>query len=205
VRSFLFFLGGLITGVIVLVGGGYAAFQYYVHNAGEYRAEWLPDFNEELFESAAELAAAESEYERWVAVGDVGLWNVDAGDLDKAKSFAYEALTIAEKYKGDWNYGNAVHKGHLTLGRIALRENNILAANKQLAPAGNTPGPPQLNSFGPNMVLAKELLEKGEREAVLEYFDACEKFWNSEFSELDEWKEQVQSGDMPRFGANLIY
>jgi len=33
------------------------------------------------------------------------------------------------------------------------------------------------NSFGPNVSLAKDLLEKGERDTVVEYFEACKKFW----------------------------
>ena len=38
-----------------------------------------------------------------------------------------------------------------------------LAAGKYLVEAAHTPGSPQLNSFGPNVTLAKELLEMGLR------------------------------------------
>jgi len=31
--------------------------------------------------------------------------------------------------------------------------------------------------FGPNVSLAKDLIEKGERDTVVEYFEACRKFW----------------------------
>lgn len=204
-KTTLTFLGGLITGVILLAGSGYIAMQYFSNMAEEYQAEWIPDFDEQLFKSAAELAAAKTEYKRWVAVGDVGLWNVDNDSLDKARSYAKETLSIAEKYKDDWNYGNAIHKGHLTLGRIALRENNIEEAKKQLILAGKTPGSPQLNSFGPNMTLAKELLEKGEKETVLQYFKLCENFWDFHLEKLIKWEEQVSNGKIPDFGANLLY
>ena len=43
--------------------------------------------------------------------------------------------------------------------------------------AGATPGSPQLDSFGPNMTLAKELLEKGQPDVVLHYFALCKNFW----------------------------
>jgi hypothetical protein len=72
-----------------------------------------------------------------------------------------------------------------------------------LLKAGATPGSPQLNSFGPNMALAKELLDKGEREAVLEYFTLCSKFWDRD--ELKEWMALVKDGVTPKFGANLVY
>ena len=177
----------------------------YMESTIEYQPEWLPDFDERLFESTAELVAARTEYERWIAVGDVGLWSVDTGNLELAEAYANEALTIAEKYQNDWNYGNAIHKGHLILGRIALHKGDIAEAKKQLLLAGNTPGSPQLGSFGPNMILAKELLEIGEVETVLTYLDLCEKFWDFDLVKLNRWRDQVSKGESPNFGSNLIY
>ena len=204
-KSVLMFLGGFFTAVVLMIVGGTAAMQYFSGMAEEYHSEWLPDFEEQLYRSTAELAAAKTEYERWVAIGDVGLWNVDNGSIEKAEAFARETLRIAEKYKKDWNYGNAIHKGHLTLGRVALRRDDIEEAKKQLLLAGRTPGSPQLNTFGPNMVLAKELLEEGEKDTVLQYFELCEEFWELHRGSLVIWKEKVSGGETPGFGANLLY
>ena len=44
-------------------------------------------------------------------------------------------------------------------------------ANAYLLAVGRTPGSPQLNSFGPNMALAAELLQKEVRDTVLQYFE----------------------------------
>jgi hypothetical protein len=57
--------------------------------------------------------------------------------------------------------------------------------------------------YGPNMSLAKDLLEKGEKQGVLDYFALCRKFWNS--GRLDEWSQQVTEGTIPDFGANLVH
>ncbi len=54
------------------------------------------------------------------------------------------------------------------------------------------------------MDLAKELLEKGERDAVLAYFDLCE-FWELGKDRLADWKADVKAGRAPDFGANLNY
>ena len=62
-----------------------------------------------------------------------------------------------------------------------------------------------MDSFGPNMSLAKGLLDKGERDVVLQYFDLCRKFWALGQSKLDEWTADVKSGTTPNFGANLLY
>lgn len=87
-----------------------------------------------------------------------------------------------------WNYGNSIHYSNLILGRIALSEKNILKANEYLMAAGRMPGSPQLNSFGPNMSLAKELVEHGEIEAVIDYFNLSKKYWKWFFFLVENWK-----------------
>ncbi|TWT32512.1 hypothetical protein KOR34_42750 [Posidoniimonas corsicana] len=78
-------------------------------------------------------------------------------------------------------------------------------AKHHLAESGKTKGSPNLGSFGPNMSLALGLLERGESDAVLAYFDQCRNFWKSGGDELDRWSEQVRRGQTPGFGANLVY
>ncbi len=123
----------------------------------------------------------------------------------KAETQANELLALAEIFKSEWSYGNAIHHGNLLLGTIYLRQNRIEDAKKYLRLAGLTPGSPQLNSFGPNMSLAKDLLEIGEREVVVEYLDFCKRFWQMGFGKLDYWTAQVRAGELPDFGANLTY
>lgn len=127
----------------------------------------------------------------------------DAGDLAKAKTYADELLSMSKEGKRNWNSGNAVHHSNLVLGRVALQDGDVEKAKTYLLAAGRTEGSPQLNSFGPNMTLAKELLEKGEKETVLEYFDLCGKFWKKE--ELDQWRATVKGDGIPEFGGNLNY
>jgi hypothetical protein len=93
----------------------------------------------------------------------------------------------------------------MVLGVIALRRGDMLQAKQYLAASGKTKGSPQLDSFGPNMSLAKALLEKGERDAVLDYFEACRTFWKMGAKQLDAWSATVRGGGIPSFGANLVY
>jgi hypothetical protein len=53
------------------------------------------------------------------------------------------------------------------------------------------------------MTLANELLKRGEREAVLDYFALCRKFWKLGGSQLDAWSDAVRKGETPVFGGNL--
>ena len=125
-----------------------------------------------------------------------------ANDLKKAKEYA--EIMLSQNSPG-WNDGNNIHHANIVLGRIAIRSDHIQKAKECLIIAGKTPGSPQLNSFGPNMSLAKELLQKGEKEVVLKYFKLCSKFWKMGKERLDKWSADVKGDKMPNFGASLIY
>ncbi|MEO2013312.1 MAG: hypothetical protein ABGZ53_02975 [Fuerstiella sp.] len=101
------------------------------------------------------------------------------------------------------NDGRAVHLGNVVLGRLAVQAGDIAQAKSHLLAAARIQGGPTLNSFGPNMSLALELLEKGEKEVILEYFQLCSKFWKSE--KLKVWTDVVNRGGIPVFGGNLSY
>lgn len=152
-----------------------------------------------------ELRTAGSEEERFYALNDAAKEGFVLGKNEEARKHAEELLTLLPKYKGNWNYGNAIQDGNLVLGRIAVVEGHLDDAKQFLIKAGNSPGSPQMNSFGPNMSLAKDLLEKGETDAVLEYFELCRKFWKMEDGKLDQWSREVKAGKIPDFGANLVY
>jgi hypothetical protein len=55
------------------------------------------------------------------------------------------------------------------------------------------------------MTLALELLQKGERDVVLQYFDLCGRFWEMGHQSLLGWTAVVKEGGIPDFGANLAY
>ena len=62
-----------------------------------------------------------------------------------------------------------------------------------------------MDTFGPNMSLARDLLEQGEKGVVLEYFELCRNFWKMHRGRLDAWATTVNDGGMPDFGGNLLY
>lgn len=114
------------------------------------------------------------------------------------------AITLLEAMRGresEWMYGDIVHKANIFLGRMALQKGKTNEAKHYLLQAGKTPGSPVLGSFGPDMTLAKELLEKGERKAVIEYLELCAKFWKSGKGRLTWWKSTLEAGGIPDFNA----
>jgi tetratricopeptide (TPR) repeat protein len=110
---------------------------------------------------------------------------------------AEKALLLAPQFRQNWNYGNAIHLGHTVLGLLALRQGDIDLAIDELRKSGDTPGSPQLNSFGPTMQLAKELVQLGQTASALEYLEQCRRFWKSGATWLDLWEAKIRSGQVP--------
>ncbi|HEY2345862.1 MAG TPA: hypothetical protein VGH80_08255 [Xanthomonadaceae bacterium] len=146
-----------------------------------------------------------SETSRMYRLDALAMTAFEAGDVDKASGYASDLLAAARKLPKDWDYGNAIHHGNIVLGRIALKRGDVKLAEDYLLKAGGTPGSPQLDSFGPNMSLARDLLAAGDKEVVLQYFRLCGKFWADGGATLDAWARQVKAGQMPEFGASLVY
>jgi tetratricopeptide (TPR) repeat protein len=162
--------------------------------------------------SKAAAAAALAEYEKaqgadkWEfskfnRLNELAKTAFNAQEFDKAAQYAGALVKAAEKHAEDkmWATGDAVHDGNIVLGRIALKKGDVKQAKKFLLQAGYTPGSPQLESFGPNMSLAKELLDVGEKEIVLKYFVLCRRFWKMGRSKLDDWTNEVKAGQVPNF------
>ncbi|HUO05847.1 MAG TPA: hypothetical protein VMU16_11690 [Candidatus Binataceae bacterium] len=144
--------------------------------------------------------------DRFYALAKVAVAAYKAGEMDKAQAYANELLSDAARNTSDWNYGNAIYYGNFVNGLVALkRDNNLELAGNDLIAAGRTPGSPQLNSFGPNMLLAKELLARGDQHTVLEFFDLCRQFWKHHVDRLDDWTNTVKAGGTPDFDLNLNY
>ena len=138
-----------------------------------YLQEWY-----DLTAAAAKNAPADKQVAETLLSlkSDLAVAALEAGQLDAARKHATEALA-ANTDTRNWNYRNIVHEMNQVLGRAALRAGNRDEARRALLAAGATPGSPQLDSFGPSFVLARELLDKGEKDLVIQYLDAVGKFW----------------------------
>lgn len=121
------------------------------------------------------------------------------GDFDLASELASEALHLAEAFKGNWNYGNALHFAHTVRGLLALQAGDRELASTELLLSGETAGSPQLNSFGPSMRLARELLKAGESASVLRNLQLCRGFWKMGEPWLSMWEKKIARGAVPTF------
>jgi hypothetical protein len=127
-----------------------------------------------------------------------------ASDWPRAERYANEALTAA-KTGVFWWTGDAIHQGNIVLGRLALRRSDVESAKRYLLAAGTAPGSGSLASLGPNMSLARDLLDRGETDSVVAYLEECRDFWTGNRGKLPEWIALVKAGLKPDFGRNLDY
>ena len=139
---------------------------------------------------------------------------LQGGDPVTARRLAQELLT-QNTDSTVWDYGNEVHAANQIMGLAALQEGDTEAAKGYLLAAGETPGSPQLDSFGPTMTLAQALLGRGESAVVLEYLDRVAQFWatpkpvgniadvlgrrlaSRNTRTLNRWKAAIRAGEAP--------
>jgi hypothetical protein len=101
-----------------------------------------------------------------------------AGDIEGAAGVARSMLAMLDQTEvSSWNYGNIVHDAHVMQGLVLFAEGKTREASVELVLAGSSTGSPQLNSFGPDLVLAWQLLAV-EGEAVLTYLRSVSAFWS---------------------------
>ena len=120
-----------------------------------------------------------------------------AGNFDSAVMTSKKLLTIAQRKRNHWNSGNAINNAHTFLGLVALKRGKLLLAKRHLLKSAIDAVSPQTQSFGPNKLLAAELIDAGESFAVIEYWDHCARFWKSGRNRVEDWRQKIQSGVNP--------
>lgn len=120
-----------------------------------------------------------------------------------ARACAEDLLKLAESFPADPNRGTAIFSGHVVLGLLAVRDNEVKTALAHMESAGSAPPSDELrygNSFAWQR-LATALLKRGERESVARFLDRC-----AALSEVKGTREQmtkaaasIRAGRMPEF------
>jgi hypothetical protein len=155
--------------------------------------EWQkqnPTFAEYL--QKAEDRAAASAKLRTMFLPELAILAFRAGELAKAEQYAHETLLRPS------DVYDSIHAANTVLGLIALRHDDVAGAGAYLLAATKTKGTSLMDRYGPNLALAKELLDKGQNGVVLEYFQACKSFITKN-PKLDDWIAMLKGGRAPDF------
>lgn len=121
------------------------------------------------------------------------------------KSAHRHARDLADFAARNPEWGNANHHGWAVLGLLAMKAQDADEAERCLVASSATPGSPQLNSFGPSLRLAGELVAAGRTETVREYLHRCKRFWVCDDGMLRRCIADIDAGRTPDFGGAGVH
>ena len=150
------------------------------------------------------FTANETSDQKREALLNVMRWSFYAGHTEETEGYAQALLLIEHRHPMPDDGTNRVHVAHTLMGLIALGRNNLPVAKESLlSSAKEAQKTATIGTFGPNMRLAKELLNRGENGTVIQYLKLCERFWTKDT--LKTWQQEIERGQAPDFSANLSY
>jgi len=115
-------------------------------------------------------------------------------DIDKAKEVANKAIHGMEYCDSAFECGGEKHLLNILLGRIAFQQGDISNSIGYLMKSTETPGSPIMDIYGPDLTLARELLRKGRKSAVVRYLKQCRNIWKYNNGKLDLIIKVVEGG-----------
>jgi tetratricopeptide (TPR) repeat protein len=95
--------------------------------------------------------------------------------------------------------------GYFTKGMVAVKKGDNEKAVEFLLKSGDAYKAHNSLVQGPNMSLAKALLEAGQKDAVIEFLDKCGKVWKTGQGKIGKWTVEIKDGKTPDFGRSLYY
>lgn len=122
----------------------------------------------------------------------------DTKEIALSNIIAYEEeqATIVQRLKNLF-VGNSdfLHNINIARGWLELNSGNKDKAISYLLDSTKVKGSPVLGSFGPDTTLIRELYKRGEKEAVLNYLEMSESFWNTESAKNDMmvWRKMIKN------------
>ncbi len=119
-------------------------------------------------------------------------WLVDRND--KATRWANALLKGARA--GEWWFNNARHAAYTILGLVALDEGKLAEACKDLMLSAESDAK-ATGVFMPSVTLAAALLDRGEKEVVVEYLDAQRELAQYQPERYAEMAAAIRGGGVP--------
>jgi hypothetical protein len=99
---------------------------------------------------------------------------------------------------------SAIYTGNLILAQAALDTDDIANAKRYLLEAATTAGTPAIQEKGPDLSVARILLDRGERDAVLEYLHRAHNLWPQGVPVLERWETAIRAGRRVNFNQRSI-
>ena len=116
----------------------------------------------------------------------------DAGDAAAAGHDAEQLLDIVTVNPTVGNFDQMIHAAETMLGRVALAHGNRAEAKQHLMESAKV----KLTG-APKMTLAQDLLDAGEKDAVVQYLQSCRAFWKFDEGRIDHAEKLIRTQAKP--------
>lgn len=154
------------------------------------------DINQQLSQLDVLFKSA-TERQKYYILPTLAKVAIEAEAYDQAELHANRLLEYADKFCCDWNTGNAIHDGNTVSGMVAVKRGDIQTALNSLLESGLAPESPQIATFGPDLMLARELLKHGETTQVIIYLNSIRRIWTKGSGRIDKWIFLINDGERP--------
>jgi len=161
-------------------------------------SEWSKSHKPADYLRETEARVAANPAVRNTALLSMAMLAAQSGEWEKARNYALDALTAPSPYT------DPAHAANNVLGLVALHKGDVATAELYLRAAGKAKGSTLLKRWGPTLALAKALLEQGRNDAVLEYFQDCQRFV-TENSKQDTWIATLKGGGTPDLSHEYLW
>lgn len=122
--------------------------------------------------------------------------SITCSDFHTASAAASEAIQLELPPQVASFRSVIIHRANNILGLIALASGDVDTAKDYLRRSVVSLGPLP-SSYYPYIRLARELLGKGERVAVLAFLQECARLWALENHQLENWIYALKQGETP--------
>ena len=151
-----------------------------------------------LIQLEADYGIRSSGKERVFALLDLPRAAYDAGEYYKAEKYATLLLDSADQCGNNPFRADAIMEGNTIKGRLLLQHKDLAGAKAALTASISAAGESGLiRSYGPKTDLAQDLLNAGERDAVIQFLSSCKPFWALHGGRLDLWIAAIRGGGNP--------
>jgi hypothetical protein len=113
-----------------------------------------------------------------------------------AESKARELMDLADHNRNDALYGEAVFDANMVMGKAALRRGDGKRSARYLLAAAETPGSDRLRRGDFEMNLPRALVDRGERRAVIDFFQRMAPK-TTRAKQFEEWAAELSKGINP--------
>ena len=119
-----------------------------------------------------------------------------AGQKDRAFAICNNMLHLVKEHSRQRQNGDIINTAHTVLGLIALDSNDVELAKHHLHLSSQGASSPVNCSFGPMLDLASAFIDRGDRQAAIDYLQECKAFWKPA-EHVNKLIKEIETGKNP--------